>query len=209
MKDKKDFDRVAATWDDNPRRVLLAKAVAEAISQQVPLTRQMSAVDFGCGTALVSFCLVDRLAQILAVDSAAAMLEVVEKKAQYVGQKNISTQFCPQGLPDFDGQLFDLIYSSMVLHHIDELAPLLDRLVASLSPGGYLALADLDVEDGSFHDQPGGVEHHGIDRHWLGQQLKQRGLFGVEAITAHTIQKERDGIRYDFPVFLICGRKPE
>lgn len=47
------FDQAAATWDDNPSRIGLMKAVGEAILRQVQPTAEMDVLDYGCGTGLV------------------------------------------------------------------------------------------------------------------------------------------------------------
>ena len=61
----------------------------------------------------------------------------------------------------------DLIVSAMTLHHIAEISTLLCSLSRWLRSGGYLALADLDTEDGSFHQDLTDVHHFGLDR-WCG-----------------------------------------
>ena len=67
----------------------------------------------------------------------------------------------------------DLVVSSMVLHHLPDVAAAFRRLRACLSVGGWIAVADLDAEDGSFHSDRTGVFHNGFDRQtvleWLAQ----------------------------------------
>jgi len=87
-------------------------------------------------------------------------------------------------------QQFDLIFSAMTLHHIDEVELILGKIVEGLKPGGILALADLDSEDGSFHrDNPTGVMHHGFDRAQLTAALRRLGLKSITVDTVHTIMK--------------------
>ena len=50
----RDFDKQAATWDENPGRVKLAEDVAGAVAQQVALLPDMDGLDFGCGTGLLA-----------------------------------------------------------------------------------------------------------------------------------------------------------
>ena len=40
----------------------------------------------------------------------------------------------------------------MVMHHVADVAGLVRSMTQQLATGGYVALADLDVEDGTFHD---------------------------------------------------------
>ena len=46
---------------------------------------------------------------------------------------------------------YHLITSSMTLHHIREIQPLLNRFYEITAPSGHLCIADLDPDDGQFH----------------------------------------------------------
>ena len=56
MTERRDFDTAAATWD-KPQRVRLATEVAAAMATALPLSREWDAMDFGCGTGLVTLSL--------------------------------------------------------------------------------------------------------------------------------------------------------
>ena len=102
----------------------------------------------------------------------------------------------------------DLIVSAMALHHIADIPQLLQALTQLLTPDGYLALADLDAEDGSFHADMTGVHHAGIDRDWLIAQLTTLGFHDVSATTAHVIERPNaTGELRRYPVFLVSGRR--
>ena len=59
----------------------------------------------------------------------------------------------------------DLVMSAMAMHHVEDTAQLVESFKEHLNPGGMLALADLDAEDGSFHPPDvEGVFHHGFKR---------------------------------------------
>ena len=55
-----EFDQKAQQWDAKPVRVERALAVADSIKTDVPLSPQMTALEYGCGTGLVSFALQSR-----------------------------------------------------------------------------------------------------------------------------------------------------
>ena len=99
----------------------------------------------------------------------------------------------------------DLIVSAMAMHHVKDTAKLLRTLFDHLAPGGQLALADLDREDGDFHP-PGieGVFHHGFDRGQLAAKLRAAGFTDVAIETACEVDKE--GRRY--PIFLATATRP-
>ncbi len=205
----KDFNPVAQSWDEKPQRQLLAQAVADAIRREIPFSGSPRALEFGCGTGLVCYLLLPQLATVTGVDRAPAMLEVFEQKARDLGQSERVTTFLASDehlLPPRES--FELIYSSMVLHHVPDYATVVARLAAALTPGGYLALADLDLEDGDFHGPGEDVAHAGIDRELLQEQLRQLGLEEVRVVTAHHIRKQRGGGEKVYPVFLVTGRRP-
>lgn len=197
------FDSKAAEWDDSPLRREMNRAIAAAIRETVPLAETMSAMDFGCGTGLISRDLFPMLGKILAVDLSSGMIKQL--------QKRIDAEQIPRITPrHFDiftdplEQTFDLIYSAMAMHHVRETGQLLDRLIGHLKPGGWIALADLDTEDGSFHQETEGFIHHGIDRKPLCEQLKKRGMENINVRTAYRIRKETG----DYPVFLLTAHCP-
>jgi 2-polyprenyl-3-methyl-5-hydroxy-6-metoxy-1,4-benzoquinol methylase len=106
------------------------------------------------------------------------------------------------------GVEFEVILCAMTLHHVREIGLLLSRLHSMLLPGGLLALADLDKEDGSFHQDTRGVEHHGFEREWIRRQLQAAGFIQVNFETAYEIEKPGpSGEPRRFPVFLATARK--
>ena len=72
-----------------------------------------------------------------------------------------------------------------------------------LSNGGFIALADLDIEDGTFHSDNEGVFHFGFDRDKLVEIASKVGFKDIEIETANTIKKPHQ----DFDVFLLCAKK--
>jgi len=196
------FDSRAAEWDDNPLRAALAKGIAAAIRENVPLTKTMSAMEFGCGTGLISREVFPMVGTIKAIDLSPGMIEQLQKRIMESGLQNI-TAHCLDIFTDPPNKFFDLIFSGMALHHVPDTDALLDKFVKLLAPGGFIALADLDTEDGTFHDESAGPVHQGFDRDELMQKLRARGFEKTAAVTAHVMhRKERD-----YPVFLITARK--
>ena len=201
------FDSRAKTWDDDPMKAARAEAVAQGICAQVVLTPQMSALEYGCGTGLLSFALRERLGQLTLADSSSGMLAVLEEKISSGAIANMSAlklDLASDPLPD---ERFDLVHSLMTLHHIDDTDALLRALYALLKSPGYLCLADLDSEDGSFHgaDFSG---HRGFDRETLQRQATEAGFRNVRFSTVFSIRKAvATGGEKDFPVFLMVAEK--
>jgi SAM-dependent methyltransferase len=104
---------------------------------------------------------------------------------------------------DVPDERYDVIVSSMALHHVEDLAPLFRRFHELLRTGGHVALADLDREDGTFHDDARGVFHLGFDRAEVGSLLAGAGFDSVEATTATVTRKNGR----EYTIFLVTGRR--
>ena len=70
-REKRDFDRAAGSWDEEPGRVRLANDVAAAILDDVPLAKDMDVLDYGCGTGLITLRLQPYVRFITGVDTPA------------------------------------------------------------------------------------------------------------------------------------------
>lgn len=202
------FNAIAATWEEDPTRTAIARAVAGAILETVPLAGTERAMEFGCGTGLVTGLLAPSVGHLLAMDNSAGMLDVLRRKLGELGIRNVEpleadlAQQMPAGP-------FDLVFSSMTLHHIEDVAGLVARVRDVLAPGGRIAFADLAKEDGSFHgaDVPG-VMHHGFEPAELTGWLEAAGFSDVRVRIAHRIHRTRaDGSTRDYPVLLVTAQR--
>ncbi len=202
-----DFDVKALTWDDDPVKVDRAKQVAEAIRKHTPLKHSMSGLDYGCGTGLLGFHLHPYLSHMTFMDNSDGMLEVLNRKIEQGGfttMKPVKANLMED--PPVD-EKYDIIVNSMVLHHIPDTDKILNIFHSMLHPGGYLCIADLDKEDGSFHGKEVKV-HHGFNRTQLAKQFEQAGfILTHNDICFELPKKTKDGEKKWFPVFLMVGQK--
>ena len=206
--DKKDFDAAAASWDEKPARVKLAGEVAAAIIRQVAPNRAMKVADFGCGTGLVSLRLQPLVAFITGIDSSQGMLDILKAKIAEGKLPNIDTRLLDVEKGETLTGEYDLITSSMTLHHMRDPEALLRQLGAALVSGGILAIADLEPDGGLFHDDNTGVFHHGFDRVAVRAMFAEAGFDDIRDSRATEIVKRvADGSKKAFSVFLVSGRK--
>ena len=96
----------------------------------------------------------------------------------------------------------------MTLHHLRNAPLVLSRLAAILEPGGWLAVADLDSEDGSFHGQADDVFHHGFERGQIAEWLTNARLKWISVSDAHSMSKlSSTGEVRSYGLFLAMGQK--
>jgi len=201
------FDEKAAEWDANPARVALARGVVAAIRAAVPLRPDMRVMDFGAGTGLISLGLLPEVAEVTAVEASGEMLRVLGEKVKALGVANLHTLACDVGAAALPSGHFDLIVSSMVLHHLPDVPKVLAHVRPALRPGGWIALADLDSEDGTFHADPTGIYRNGFERAEVCRWLEGAGFARAVSREAYRITRPgADGAMRTYPVFLVTAQ---
>ncbi len=186
------FDAEAATWDDDPSHEERQVAVARAIEEVLDLDAGMRALDVGGGTGRLSILLADRVGSALVTDPSAGMVQVARVR---IGEAGLSDRLRAVQADLTTDQIegsYDVAWSSMALHHVQDLAGLLTSVAGLLVDGGRLAIADLDEDpDGAFHADKADFDgHHGFDRAHLTEQLTRAGFAGVSFVDATTILKD-------------------
>lgn len=196
------FRDKADDWDTRPVPAQISQGVFEALEQALAFSDEQTVLDFGAGTGLVCAKLADRVGKVLAVDISRAMLDKLAAKEELKGKV---TPVCQDILETPLEQKVDLVVSAMAMHHVEDTLALLRTLHDHLVPGGRIALADLDTEEGDFHPPDvEGVYHHGFDRDALGALAKEAGFADTTFVTACEV--DRDEKRY--PIFLLTATKP-
>lgn len=204
--DSAHFDSKARQWDENPVFQDRANQIAAAIVTAIPLNSTMRTLDYGSGTGMLSFPLQEKLGHITLKDTSAGMLAVVDEKIAAWGIGNMTTRLMDLTAAPTPDERYDLIYSSMTLHHIPDTNAILKAFHTLLNPGGWLCIADLDQEDGSFHGIQVDV-HHGFDRDALAAQAAQAGFTDIRFSTVFEIVKTTEAGSRAYPVFLLLARR--
>jgi len=199
------FDDEAATWDDDPGHERRQLAVARAIKEAVSLSPRMRAVDVGGGTGRLSILLADRVGSVVVTDPSAGMVQVARERIDAAGLSDRVRAVRADLTTDRLDGAFDVVWSSMALHHVQDLDGLLRSVAELLVHGGRLLIADLDEDpDGGFHADKADFDgHHGFDRQRLAEQLARAGFGDVSFVDATTILKNDR----EFGVFLCTATK--
>jgi ubiquinone/menaquinone biosynthesis C-methylase UbiE len=203
----RDFDKDAASWDENAGRVKMAFSIADSIIGAVPLNLEMDVLDFGCGTGLLTLQLQPVVRSITGVDSSVGMLAVLENKIEIQQLSSVRTEQLEVETGGVLTGTYDLVVSSMTLHHVREIKPLLAQFFKVMKPGGYLCVADLDPDNGYFHGNNAGVFHRGFDRRVLQQDIASAGFKEIDFRKATEIVRFYPGGVRPFAIFLVTARK--
>ena len=201
------FDKKAKDWDDN-RRIQRSKVIAEKIIDYVNLQETFSGLEFGCGTGLISLNLYDKLGKITCIDTSSGMIKQLEDKvAEHNLDKITVTQLNINDDHDLQSE-YDIIYSSMSLHHVTSLEETLQNFYDLLQDGGLLCIVDLDKEDGSFHSQESNfLGHNGFEQKELSQLLEQVGFNNIMSETFYNDERSIGNRNIEYSLFIMKAQK--
>jgi len=201
------FDQAAQEWDSNPIHWERSEAIADKIRKRIKLQPDMIAMEYGAGTAILSFLLKDELQEIVLMDSSAEMVRVMGEKIEKEKVSHLKPLFFDLETTDYNLQKFDLIYTQMVLHHVADVKNILLKFYNLLFENGKIAIADLYTEDGSFHGVNFGG-HLGFDVDYLTKLMFDIGFKNVLFEKCFVVKKQTaSGKEKEFPLFLLTAQK--
>lgn len=191
------FAAKASDYEQNKSRVDNVDNIASAIISATQVDRTMHLMDFGSGTGLLLERMAPLVRKITAVDISESMNRQLSSKLDKLA---CEVEILAIDLESTDiSEKFDGIISSMTLHHVKNIEAIFRKFYALLKPGGFIAISDLDKEDGSFHTEDTGVYHWGFEREELAVVAKSAGFNEVSIVDASVVHKPQGS----FSVFLL------
>jgi cyclopropane fatty-acyl-phospholipid synthase-like methyltransferase len=197
------FADKAGDWDKNRSRTDNLDNIAASIVKSITLDKAMHVMDFGSGTGLLLERIAPHVGKITAVDVSPSMNTRLQEKRDQIAC-DIDIVEIDLEKADIDTQ-FDGVISSMTMHHIEDIGAMFRKFHSMLKDGGFIAIADLDLEDGSFHPENTGVVHLGFDRNELSKSAVKAGFEAVQISSASVIHRHNG----DFSVFLLTAVRPK
>lgn len=195
------FAHKASMYETDGNRVSNVDNIAKAIIEAVDLKSTMHLMDFGSGTGLLLERISPHVRKITGIDISTSMNE------QLLSKKGVLP--CEVEVIEIDLESesvekeFDGIISSMTMHHVKDIESMFVKFYDALGDGGFLAISDLDKEDGTFHTEDTGVHHFGFDRDVIASAAEKALFKSVNIINASVVAKPHGA----YPVFLLTAVK--
>ena len=195
------FKLKADSYDKDAKRVNNVDNIANSVLSNIRLDKTMHIMDFGSGTGLLLERVAPFVKKITAVDISESMTKQLNEKRKLLD--------CEIEILQIDlaktklDMKFDGIISSMTMHHIKDTQAMFNDFYTMLNDNGVIAISDLDIEDGSFHNEDTGVFHFGFDRKEFMDKAIAAGFKNVK-ITSASIDEKPQG---KYSVFLLTGNK--
>jgi ubiquinone/menaquinone biosynthesis C-methylase UbiE len=198
-----------ASWTRERERLSGLTAIFDSgtlrLCEQLGLGPGWRCLDVGAGTGSVTELLAERVlpgGSVLAVDLDTRFLDPLARAGLEVLRADVTADPLPEAQ-------FDLVHARLLLEHLPERDSILQTLLATLDPGGWLVIEDFDWVTASVVDPPNAAHdrvidacrsllvRHGYDPHF-GRTLPRRlASIGLEEITtrAESVQVRADAER--------------
>ena len=203
-----DFEKALMMWDKEPGRLNLAHTIARAMLDRTSPQGNEVLLDYGSGTGLIALEFNPFVKKIVAVDSSKDMLTFLRKKlnASSITTIELIEWSIGNDLQKLPG--FDIIIVSLTLHHVLDIALAAEVFFSLLNPGGTIAVADLDSDEGESHG-PEMIVHHGFVRADLREIFRKAGFTNIQIDDVATLAKvsSKTGELKEFPIFLMIAHK--
>lgn len=200
------FDDVSNEWD-NKKRIERAKVISNKIKTIISVAKNKSAMEFGCGTGLISFNLSHVFKNITLIDNSQGMISVVNEKIKKLNLKNINS-YCYDLVENSLNEKYHIIYSSMALHHIVDIDEVIKKFNNMLISNGTLCIVDLNEDDGRFHKNEVGFNgHNGFSQKWMKNILEANGFSNIKSQTFYKSTREIDNEEVEYSLFIMTGDK--
>lgn len=112
------------------------------------VTSNQKVLDIGCGTGLLSLKFLEKAdCYITGVDNSPEMLSIFQKKINELGlSDSIILKLEDAKTLDFELDFFDIIASTVTLHHLKDKYPSIKQIYRILKPKGRFILGDIDID---------------------------------------------------------------
>lgn len=201
------FDKYAKQWDTD-KRITRAKLISDEMAKEIDLSKSKSAMEFGCGTGLISLNLHESLQQIDLIDSSVEMINQLNMKIESNQIANMTGKCIDITNNEQLVNNYDLVYTSMALHHIPDTTAILKNFYDLLEEGGQLCLVDLNSVSKDFHShEPDFDGHDGFDMDDLKSLAESIGFSNVKIRTFYDGVKGVGDLKVNYELFILSANK--
>lgn len=195
------------SWDTQ-RRKKRAKFLANSIFDGLGNAKKLEALEIGCGDGLISFELKDKFQEIYCFDGSKEMLNLLNEKIIYYDAHNLYTCNMDSLKKDDYYEKFDVVYSSMIFHHINNIEEKLKTVHKLMKKDGSLAIIDLDKASKFINKEEKNLNvYYGLERDLLQEIIEKSGF---KDVNFQTVNKCEDAVYHEsvsYSLFLCTAKK--
>lgn len=150
------FEEWANEYDATLGKVKRHHALLDLVVKVSGIQRNDQILDIGCGTGLLSLKFLNKKeCTITAIDSSSQMLKIFQEKIEkYHLSGNIQCEQKSAEDMDFKSHQFDIIASTVALHHLKIKEPVIKNCYDYLNDGGRFVIGEMDLDTTGKLDDP-------------------------------------------------------
>lgn len=207
MSSKQYFEQVASKWDEM-RSSFFPDSLRETVVARAHLKQGSVAADLGAGAGFITEELLKQGMNVIAVDQAEHMLDVMRQKFGTGARVEYHVGDAEQ-LP-IETASVDAAFANMYLHHVEHPARAIKEMARIVKPGGNVVITDLDEHTFEFlvteqHDRWMGFRREEVKR-WF----EEAGFVNVsiECASAECCSaSQQSSVQATVSIFLAYGEK--
>ena len=143
---------------------------------------ELTVVDGGCGDGFLTEVLAGRFSRVLAFDHSPERLAAAKRR---VPEKHVRFEQAELDALPLSANSVDVVFLSMVLHHVPEIVAALREAARVLRTGGRVVVADLAQHDDESMRERMGDLRLGLDSRLLEQAMRQAGFRKIRFHPVH------------------------
>ncbi|MDD5454943.1 MAG: methyltransferase domain-containing protein [Candidatus Ratteibacteria bacterium] len=142
------FKNWSNEYDNTLGKVKRHHKLLETVVKESKVKRGDKVLDIGCGTGLLTLKFLQKAAcSVTAIDNSKDMLMLFKDKIKKLHLKDkITYKFEDAASIRFAKNSFDIVASTVTLHHLKNKYPTIKKIREILKPGGRFILGDIDMD---------------------------------------------------------------
>ena len=161
---------------DNEKKVEASHFLQYAL-KHLDVSKGSSVIDFGCGSlGYVGRLLLPDAKKVIFCDNSEKAISELKENLKSVQLDNY--EIWGNGINEDEENIADVILSSMVMHHIEDIKKEVNKCFKLMKKGGKILFMDLKTEDGSFHGTMI-VPHNGFNPTSVKEIFEEVGFVNV------------------------------
>lgn len=159
----------------------------ETLRKLIPDVKGKRMLDLGCGYGWHCIYAMEQGAEsVTGVDISEKMLEVAREKTTYPQVKYMCGAIEDAAFKD---ESFDVVFSSLAFHYIEQLDPVIEKINKVLKPGGTFLFSvehPVFTAEGTqdwYYDEAGTIKHFPVDRYYY--EGKRTAVFLGEKVVKY------------------------
>ena len=172
------FATIGSQWEDVRRGLFGDAYLLPTLLSLLP--SDLTIVDMGCGTGDALEALAPFAKKLIGVDQSTEMLTLAEERLHHCNHKN-QISFVHGNIVDVDIQeQVDVVLSMLVLHHLNDIDGVFEKIEKILSKGGRFIVLDMQAHSQLELQRNMGHVHLGFERSFL-ENIAIRNRFTIHS----------------------------